>query len=90
MPLLSVGEAIAAVGFTEDGDSTFCCGELVEVSSFIGPYAAKCKKCGRAIYRLTGPIFSPQGNTASLIDYDAVDLKEGDREWVVLPREVTQ
>lgn len=59
-PLKTLQEACENVGW-EFVDAPTCCGEIVSVHSFIGPYYAERKHCGRFVYDVSGPQFKGRG-----------------------------
>ena len=78
-PVKTLEQAVEAIGWALE-DRPKCCGEEVEISSFIGSaYQAVCRTCGKFIFDVTGPEFN--GRAICLPDQDKYDL-DHEARWV--------
>jgi len=87
MPLYTAEEVVEKFGWG-DLNSLTCCGQPVDVSSFLGDATnAKCLVCGKEAACLWGPQIS--GACARFLDFDQFRREGDDPIWVIIPSPIT-
>lgn len=84
--LLTLEECLIAIWwqYHKEGDNykdVMCCGKPVIVGGWIGPEHAHCEICGKGIQDMTG-LLPMSEVSASVIDFEKVDVPEDGRVWV--------